>query len=285
MENINWRVCCTKICSNCGSHFGDFNEMLCEECGHRLILQVSTDDMKHYLDNKYAATANHNLNLKEVLSELFPKDLFDYITFASLHYLITSGLTEVRSWQDKLEDLRFFAGKTNEEKRELTAKIQALRTLLEDYSDKLQLSLQQLWKKVQTSPLKIKFEEFARVWQKSQEFLPPEKEKTEPELAKKVQEGLEGKLASVEESATSIEKAFPALKTLMTDLLAQVQAQTNIQVSQNNAQVSQGLWRSLQELQFIMSLLPQMLQGRDYPHQTVEVYNVNALMDLGGDHS
>ncbi len=281
MDNRILQVFTSKICPKCGSKVKDLVDTLCENCGHRLVLQISTDDLKTYLDDKYSSPSDLKLNLKEVLAELFPKDLFDYVTFSCLHYLISSGLSEIRSWEDKLEDLRFYAGKTPEEKKELTIKIQNLYNMLEDYADKLQSGLQSLWKKVQQSPLKTKFEEFARVWQKSQEVVEVAPQEPRPEFKEKVLEGLEKRLNSVEETSSAIEKAFPALKSLLMDLLSQLQTHSTLQMSQTNAQISQGLWRSLQELQFIMSLLPQMLQGRDYPHQPVEVYNINALMDYG----
>ncbi len=282
MEKLDWRTFCVKVCTNCGTPSWDLEDTLCDECAHRLVLQVSADELKNYLDAKYAPPSDLKLNMQEVLEGLFPKDLFDYVTFTCLHFLLSSGLTELRAWQDRLGDLRLYAGKTPEEKQDLADKLSRIRPLLEDYTDKLQIALQELWKKAQNSPIKTKLEDFARAWQKSEELIKPPVSHAppappvRPEFVEKVQTGLEEKLASIQDISAAIEKAFPALKSMLLELI------TQFQVNQN-AQVSQALLRSLKELQFIMSLLPQMLQGRDYPRQTVDVYNINTLMDYGGE--
>jgi len=271
-DELNWKLFCSKRCSKCGQISPDLVDTLCDNCGHRLVLQVSSGDLKKYLEEKYEPTINHELNMKEVLAELFPKDLFEYITFSCLHFLLSAGLVELRNWQEKLEDLHVYAGKSPEEKRVLAQILQDLHHLLEEYSDKLQSSLQDVWKKMQSSPIKQKLEEFTQVWQKSQEFLGS---KISPQLVGKIQEGLEEKLTPVETSAKVIEHAYPVLKALLFDLLTQLQYQSN-------TKINQAILRSLKEMQFILSLLPQMLQGRDYPQQTIAVYNINTILSMGG---
>jgi hypothetical protein len=245
------------------------------------VLQVSENDLQNYLNQKYAPPSDLKLNMSDVLETLFPKELYDYVTFSSLNYLISTGLAEVRAWQDRLGDLRLYAGNNTEDKHRLTDKLARVRKILEDFEDKLQQSLQNLWNNAQSSPIKIQLEDFANTWQKAQPILnslstSPQSlsDPISPEFAQRVQEGLLAKVQNIQNMSNTMEFAYPQLKSLMLDLLAQFQARAN-------AAESQGLWRSMKEIQFIMSLIPQMLQGREYPRQSVEIYNVNTLLDLG----